>query len=155
MSMADGKKPFTMLIFLLSALLLKEQRMKYDYHFNNETISIEIPDGDYDVLIELDRTERNINQKETRRHVSLEAYNLDDNLFPSDSDVEASCIRDLENEALLHALEKLTPQQRELIRKVFFENRTMASLAREEGVGESTVRERLNRSYKKLKNHLK
>jgi RNA polymerase sigma factor (sigma-70 family) len=140
---------------LLSALLLKEQKMKYDYHFSNETISIDVPDSDYDVLIELDRVERNTNQKETRRHVSLEAYNVDDNLFPSASNVEASCIRDLENEALLSALEKLTPQQCELIWKVFFENRTMASLAREEGVGESTVRERLNRSYKKLKNLLK
>ena len=43
-----------MLIFLPSALLSKEQRMKYDYHFNNETISIDIPDSDYDVLIEMD-----------------------------------------------------------------------------------------------------
>ena len=128
--------------------------MKYEYHFSNETISIDILDGDYDVLIELDRVERNVNQKETRRHVSLEAYNVDDNLFPSDSDVEASCIRDMEDEALQRALGKLKPQQRELIRKVFFENRTMASLAREEGVGESTVRERLNRAYKKLKNLL-
>ncbi len=144
-----------MLILLLSALLLKEQRMKYEYHFSNETISIDIPGGDYEVLIELDRVERNVNQKETRRHVSLEAYNANDNLFPSDSDVEASCIRDLENEALQRALDQLTPQQRDLIRQVFFENRTMASLACEEGVGESTVRERLNRSYKKLKNLLK
>ncbi|NLT46726.1 MAG: hypothetical protein GXX80_14625, partial [Thermotogaceae bacterium] len=102
--MADGKKPLTMLVFLLSALLLKEQRMKYDYRFSNETISIDIPDGDYEILIELDRVERNVNQKETRRHVSLEAYNVDDNLFPSDSDVEASCIRRFEEEALRLAM---------------------------------------------------
>ena len=39
--------------------------MKYDYHFNNETISIDIPDSDYDVLIEMDRLEYNANSKET------------------------------------------------------------------------------------------
>ena len=137
--------------FLLSAVLRKEHRVKYIYHFNTETISIDIPDGDYEILIELDRVERNVNQKETRRHVSLEAYNLDDNLIPSDSNVEASCLRNLDNEALESALGKLKPQNQALIRQVFFENRTMASLAREEGVGESTIRERLNRSYKKLK----
>ena len=51
----------------------KEQRVKYDYHFSNEIISIDIPDSDYDVLIEMDRLEYNANHKETRSHISLEA----------------------------------------------------------------------------------
>lgn len=51
--------------------------MKYEYRFSNETISIDIFDSDYEVLIELDRIERNVNQRETRRYVSLESLNLD------------------------------------------------------------------------------
>jgi len=153
--MADGKKPLTMLFFLLSALLLKEQRMKYEYRFSNETISIDIPQGDYEILIELDRAERNQNQRETRRHVSLESLNLDEGLLPSASDVESSCIRRFEEEALRLAMERLLPEQRELIRKVFFDNRTIASLAREEGVGESAIRRRLGRAFERLKIFLK
>ena len=42
--------------------------MKYDYHFNNETISIDILDSDYDVLIEMDRLEYNL---EKRRLVGI------------------------------------------------------------------------------------
>ena len=129
--------------------------MKYDYHFSNETISIDIPDGDYDVLIELDRLERNVNQKESRRHVSLESLNLDENLLPSDADAESSCIRQLEEEALRRAMERLLPEQRDLIWKVFHENRSLISLAREEGVGESAVRGRLGRALERLKIYLK
>lgn len=129
--------------------------MKYDYHFSTETISIDIPEGAYEVLIELDRAERNNDQRETRRHVSLESLNLNETLLPSDTDVEFSCIRRLEDEALRRALDRLLPEQRELIRKVFFENKTMASVAREEGVGESAIRRRLNRAFEKLKIFLK
>ncbi len=129
--------------------------MKYEYQFSNETISIDIPEGDYEVLIELDRVERNVNQRETRRHVSLESLNLDEGLLPSASDVESSCIRRFEEEALQCAMDSLLPEQRELICKVFYENRTIACLAREEGVGESAIRRRLSRAFERLKIFLK
>ena len=37
--------------------------------------TIEVPDEWKEVYVELDREEYNINHKETRRHVSLEALN--------------------------------------------------------------------------------
>jgi hypothetical protein len=151
MSMADGKKPLSMLIFLPSALLSKEQRMKYDYHFNNETISIDIPDSDYYVLVEMDRLEYNVNRKETRRHISLEACDRNDNQLPSNTDLEETCIQRMEIDALRRGMDSLLPEQRELIRKVFFENQTIISLARVQGVNESAIRDRLSRVYKKLK----
>jgi len=129
--------------------------MKYDYHFNNKTITIEVTEGDYDILIELDRLERNVNQKETRRHASLDAFNLDGNLFPADVDMEVECIQGEEYQALYKAIDQLLPQQQELIKKVFFDERTIVSIAREESLGESAIRGRLNRIYKKLKETLK
>ena len=126
--------------------------MTYDYHFNNETISIDIPDSDYEVLIKLDRLERNVNQKETRRHVSLEALNLDEDLLPSDSDVEGSFISHLEEEALRRAMDRLLPDQRILIHKVFYENQTITSLAYEESVSKAAICRRLNRALDRLKN---
>ena len=144
-----------MLIFLPSALLSKEQRMTYDYHFNNETISIDIPDSDYEVLIEMDRLEYNANHKETRRHMSLEACDRDDNQLPDKTDVEEICIQRMEIDALQCAMDRLLPKQRELIQKIFFENQTITSLARLEGVGKSAICERLNRALERLKISLK
>lgn len=125
--------------------------MTYDYHFNNETISIDIPDSDYEVLIEMDRLEYNVNHKETRRHMSLEACDQDDNRLPSNMDLEETCIQRMEIDALQSAMNHLLPEQRELIRKVFFENHTITSLARKEGVDESAVRRRLSRALARLK----
>lgn len=130
-------------------------KTQYTYHFNNETIAIEVDEGDYDILIELDRQERNNNQKEKRRHASLDAFNLDETLFPSDEDVEAAFFQNEEFAQLYSALEDLLPQQRDLINKLFIEKRTIVNIAREEGVGESAIRDRLNRIYKKIKQNLK
>lgn len=48
--------------------------MKIKYAFANETVTIEVEDQWATVLVDLDRQEYNIDQKETRRHCSLEAY---------------------------------------------------------------------------------
>lgn len=125
--------------------------MTYDYHFNNETISIDIPDSDYEVLIEMDRLERNLEKKETRRHVSMDSGKVDEKQLLSDEDVESVCIRLFEDEALRCAMTQLLPAQRELIQKVFYENQSIVSIAREQGVGESAVRDRLGRVYARLK----
>ncbi len=129
--------------------------MTYDYHFNNETISIDIPDSDYEVLIEMDRLEYNTNHKETRRHISLEACDRDDNQLPDSTDLEETCIQRMEIDALQCAMDSLLPKQRELIQKIFFENQTITSLARLEGVGKSAICERLNRALERLKISLK
>ena len=69
--------------------------MKYDYHFNNETISIDIPDSDYEVLIEMDRLERNVEKKETRRHVSMDSGKVEEKHLISDTDAESICIHSM------------------------------------------------------------
>ena len=129
--------------------------MKFRYQFVNETVDVEIDEKWCAVLLDLERRAYNNNQTETRRHASLDAFNLDGTLFPSDEDVEADCIQNAEFAALHKALSRLLPQQQELIKKVFFEKRSIAGIAREEGVVESAIRDRLNRIYKKIKLLLK
>ena len=128
--------------------------MTYEYHFNNETISIDIPENDYDVLIEMDRLERNMEKKETRRHVSLQACDRDDNQLPSCVDVEASCIQAIEIQELENALNQLKPRYRTLIQKVFFEMKTVVDIAREQGMDVSGVRKLLKRACEDLKKTL-
>ena len=60
--------------------------MKIKYEFATETVEIEVSEEWANILIDLDRQEYN-NHKETRRHCSLDAYNLDDSLLPSDADI--------------------------------------------------------------------
>ena len=52
---------------------------------------------------------------------------------------------------LHHAIAQLRPQQRELLRRVFWEGVRQAEIARQEGVLESTISERMRRIYQRLK----
>ncbi|MHC6181102.1 sigma-70 family RNA polymerase sigma factor [Clostridium sp. JNZ X4-2] len=48
-------------------------------------------------------------------------------------------------------IETLKPKQKELIKKVFYENRTNVSIAAEEGVTEAAIRNRLKKIYDNLR----
>ena len=54
---------------------------------------------------------------------------------------------------LLRAMEALTPAQRELVRRVYFENEKISKIAREEGVSHVAIHDRLKRIYQKIKNN--
>ena len=49
------------------------------------------------------------------------------------------------------AMESLSPAQRELVLKVFFEKVRVADIARAEGVTEAAIRNRLQKIYARLK----
>ena len=125
--------------------------MKIKYEFANETIEIEVEEEWADIVIELDRQEYNVNHKETRRHCSLEAYNLDDALLPSDEDVERDVIADEDKKRLYKAIAALTPDQQELVRRVYFNNERLADIAREQGVSRAALTNRMNRIIASLK----
>ena len=58
------------------------------------------------------------------------------------------------SETLHIAIDKLLPHQKELIFSVVSEERSISDIAREEGVSEGAVRNRLKKIYKKLKTFL-
>ena len=127
----------------------------YRYHFSNgETISIDVSDDWGEILIDLDRQEYNINHKETRRHCSLDAFNLDDTLFPADDDVEAEVATKDEYRRLYAAIAQLSPRQQYLIQQVFIEGRKYTDIAREEGVDRTAISHATDRALKKLKKFL-
>ena len=125
--------------------------MKIKYEFANETIEIEVEEEWADIVIDLDRQEYNVNHKETRRHCSLEAYNLDDALLPSDENVERDVIDDEDKKRLYKAIAALTPDQQELVRRVYFNNERLADIAREQGVSRAALTNRMNRIVSSLK----
>jgi RNA polymerase sigma-70 factor (ECF subfamily) len=145
--MAAGK-----LRFPIMAAWGGDLQLKIKYEFCNETVEIEVDDEWGAVVLDLNRQEHNINQTETRRHCSLEAYNLDETLLPSEEDVSLKAIN---KNSLEIALPVLTPRQRYLIQKVFFEGFGYTELALLEGKNESAIRHAVNRALKVMKNYLK
>jgi len=123
--------------------------MIYTYKFADGTTNeSEVTDKIAAELKELDRIEYNNNQAETRRHASLEAFNLDDGLFVADVDIEADVFRSIE---LKTAMFKLTKRHQYLIRKILIEGWTLSEIARFEGKNKSVIYRAYERAEKNLK----
>ena len=93
------------------------------------------------------------NRTETRRHVHLSADDLDRQMADTMPDVPTDLLGEDYSE-LHRAIAQLRPQQREFLRRVFWEGMRQAEIARQEGVLESTISERMRRIYQRLKKFL-
>lgn len=107
----------------------------------------EIMDEDYN------KPTFNSHQRETRRHVSLDALDPLGDTLVGESDVEgAACAEDYSD--LHRAISKLKPKQRDLIKKVFWEDIKQVEAAKAEGVSESAIAQRMAVIYAHLKKFL-
>ncbi|MBR3298903.1 MAG: sigma-70 family RNA polymerase sigma factor [Clostridia bacterium] len=151
------------------------------YEDNREKTTIEVPDSDCEVMIEEDYRSRlesvedkscvvrrtaqqimdeecnkptyNNHHAETRRHVSLEAYDPMGDTLTGDGD-SFSEIGEDEIGRLYEAMKKLDPSQRRILRLVFFEGMKQKDLAEAEGITPSALNQRLTVILKKLKDAL-
>ena len=129
--------------------------MKVRYEFvTGEFTEIEVDDSLGELLVDFDRREYNNDHKETRRHVSLDGMEYEGELFASVADTadEVECREKLAR--LCRAMEALSPPQRELVLKVYFENMRVSDIARAEGVSEAAIRNRLKKIYARMKKFL-
>lgn len=127
--------------------------MKIRYEFANGEISeVEVSEELGRTLAEMTHRAALRDRAETRRHVSLDKlFSLGAQIGDGNPSVEELTERALDIAALRRAVDQLEPQQRELLRMVYEEGRSCASIARDEGVNPRTVRERLYRAQEKLK----
>ncbi len=126
--------------------------MKITYEFvTGEVSGVEVDEHLGGMLLDLDRQQDNNDQKETRRHVSLDSMDYEGELFASAEDTERAVEHREDMARLYSAMEALSPSQRELVEKVYFEERKITDIAREEGVTKQSVHERVERALKKLK----
>ncbi|MDR3540699.1 MAG: sigma-70 family RNA polymerase sigma factor [Desulfosporosinus sp.] len=124
--------------------------IKYEF-VTGEIVEVEVSDDIGEISIELDRGIYNVDHRETRRHNSVE--NLQEQgiqLIDDGKNVELIIEKHEMCETLKNVLDKLLPQQRELIQKVFFEGVSVSDIARKEGVDKSAISHRLNRIYQQL-----
>ena len=128
--------------------------MKVRYEFVTGEISeIEVNESLGELLVDFDRQEYNNDHKENR-HVSLDRMDYEGALFAAAADTAEEAAQRDEVARLMQAMEALTPPQRELVRRVYFEQEKIVDIAREEGVSHVAVLDRLKRIYRKLKNNL-
>lgn len=130
--------------------------MKIKYTFaNGDVTEIEVSEEIGAVVLDLDRQEYNTNHRETRRHCSLEALDLDGNLLPSKDNVEMDFIRKEDGAKLRDAISRLNPRQQKLIKAICFEGQKVTDLALEEGVHWTAITHAVERALKKLEKILK
>ena len=129
--------------------------MKITYEFvTGEVSEAEVDERLGGMLLDLDRQQYNNDKKETRRHVSLDGMDYEGELFVSAEDTEGEAERREDMARLYSAMEALSPSQRELVKKVYFEERKITDIAREEGASEAAIRNRLKKIYSRLKKFL-
>lgn len=130
--------------------------MKIKYEFlTGEFVEIEVPEAIGEVAIAIDKEIYNSNRRETCKHNSVEKMQ-EQGIHIADESVDVVSIVEQQekNEVLYNALDKLLPQQLELIQKVFFEGKTMADIAREEGVSAKAIQNRINKIKTQLKKEI-
>ena len=75
-------------------------------------------------------------------------------MFASAENTEGEAVRREDMARLYSAMGALSPSQRELVKKVYFEERKITDIAHEEGVSKQSVHERVQRALKKLEKNL-
>ena len=126
--------------------------MKYTYRFANGDVNeIEVTEDQAFALADLDRLEYNNDHANTRRHISLEMAMEDEGMqFGSTSCWEQALSADNVNTMLTG----LSDEQAALIRAVFIDGITVCDIAKQQGVSQSAITQRLQTAKKKIKNIL-
>ncbi len=131
--------------------------MKIKYEFiTGEVQEVIVPDELIKVVMEIERQVHNNNRNERRRHNSLEEMEEHGFQFKSNEiEVIENVEKILINESFYKALGKLSFDERKLIYLVFFQRKTIVSIAKERGVSEGNIRRILKLIYKEIRILLK
>lgn len=145
---------------------LKEKRRKYDTYKNKKFIQVD------DKLLEVSQREYETFNKEEQRikyiaradkKLQIISYdNEDENgtvlintIKDTSCDIENEIERMIEIEQLKKALLQLSNEEYELIKALFYEEKTVREYAERKGIPFTTIQSRKNKIIEKLKNILK
>ncbi len=125
---------------------------EYIYKFADGTKSVvAVEDKLFEVLKGLDQAEKYGNRKETRRHVSLdELWDNGMNVPVFDEHTFGELFANLPNEELFEAVKNLAVEQKELLKKVFYERKRLKEIASEQKVTPQLISWRLRITLEQL-----
>lgn len=132
--------------------------VKYDEFLSKipgEVTEVEVDDELGKYITEMDEADFNINRKETRRHTYMSVLEEKGHYIPDDSDPLDDVLKEERIKELMAAIEKLQPQQKELLNRVYWNKELQKDIAAEEGVSEMTISRRMKKIYAFLKKILK
>ena len=126
---------------------------KVTYTFSDGTTStVEVTDELYSIYKEMEKADELSDRKQSRRTQSFE-HSVDNGWDVEDpnADVEADYAKKEMRKKLYAAIKTLSPAQRNMIKKLFWEGKTQKAVAEEEGVSAFAIHDRLQRILKKLR----
>ena len=129
----------------------KDGSMHIRLHQPTGIKEITVTEAEGKEIIELNRIEYNDNHRETRRHVSLQAYDPYGTLVKDDADPLQEVINKAEMDQLHQSISQLTPAQQKLLMKKFWVGMKQIDIAKDEGVSKMAITKRLQT----IKRHLK
>ena len=129
----------------------KDGSMHIKLHQSTGIKEITVTEAKGKEIIELNRIEYNDNHRETRRHVSLEAYDPYGALVKDDADPLQEVINKEELDQLHQSISQLTPAQRKLLMKKFWDGMQQIDIAKDEGVSKMAITKRLQTIKRRLK----
>lgn len=132
----------------------KDGSMRIRLHQPTGIKEITVTEAEGKEIIELNRIEYNDNHRETRRHVSLQAYDPYAVLVKDNADPLQEAINKEEMEQLHHSINQLKPEQQKLVMKKFWNDMKQVDIAKDNRVTKMAITKRFQTIYQRLKKNL-
>ncbi len=132
--------------------------VKYDEFLSKipgEVTEVEVDDELGKTMEKMALDDFNLDRKETRRHVYMSVLEEKGCYIPDDSDPLDDILKEERIKELMAAIEKLQPQQKKLLIRVYWNKEHQKDIAAEEDVSEMTISRRMKKIYAFLKKILK
>ena len=132
--------------------------VKYDEFLSKipgEVTEVEVDDELGKTMEQMALDDFNLDRKETRRHVYMSELEEKRHYIPDDSDPLDDVLKEERIKELTAAIEKLQPQQKKLLIRVYWNKELQKNIAAEEGVSERAISGRMKRIINSLKKFLK
>lgn len=128
-----------------------------NYKFvDGTTKTINVEDSFYEEYEKLETETKRLDRKETRRHISMSVFDEKGIEFEDKSfDIEKSLINEENKNLVLQAIKNLNTKQQNLIFDVFYKDKTLSEIAKENGVSKSAITQQMQVILRKLKEILK
>lgn len=128
--------------------------IKYKF-LDNATSEVEVDDELGKHITEMNDAAAKIDRKETRRHVYMSELEEKGHYIPADTDPLNDVLKEERIRELMAAIEKLQPQQKVLLIRVYWNKEHQKDIAAEEGVSQQAIASRLKTILKNSKKFLK
>ena len=121
--------------------------IKYDFlsKLTDEVSEVEVSEELGRAMVEMEKDDFNNDRRETRRHCYMSELEENGRYIAADSDLLDDILEAELHDALMTAIEKLQPQQKELLIRVYWKKGLQKDIAAEKGVSAMTISKRMKR----------